>query len=33
MKKLYLGSSKLNNNFEMFRVKYRNKQEMEQVKQ
>lgn len=32
MKKLYLGSSKLNNNFKMFRVKYRTLQEKEQVK-
>lgn len=32
MKKIYLGSSKLNNNFKMFRVKYKSRQEMEQIK-
>ena len=33
MKKLYLGSGRLQNNFKMIRVQYANKQEVEQVKE
>jgi len=32
MKKIYLGSNRLNYNFKMFRVKYKSKQELEQIK-
>lgn len=32
MKKIYLGSNKLNYNFKMFRVKYKTRQELEQIK-
>jgi len=32
MKKLYLGSDRLNNNFKMIRIKYGHPHEIEQIK-